>query len=64
MNSSIVPTRSGSLYEGSTSCSDQQSDEATYYARCIYIAETGEWKPWQVFNLVWRTVRVKSFAQP
>jgi hypothetical protein len=36
--------------------------DATYYARCIYIPETGEWKPWQVYHLVWRTVRVKSFG--
>lgn len=35
--------------------------DATYNARCIYVPETGEWKPWHQFHLVWRTVRVTLF---
>jgi hypothetical protein len=35
-----------------------------YYARCIYVPETGEWKPWHEFHLVWRAVRVIYFKQP
>jgi hypothetical protein len=38
--------------------------DTTYYARCIYNPDTGEWKPWQEFNLVWRAVRVNYFPQP
>jgi hypothetical protein len=32
--------------------------DATFFARCTYIPETGEWRPWDVFHLVWRSVRV------
>ena len=38
--------------------------DTTYHARCIYIPETGEWKPWQEFHLIWRAVRVNAFMQP
>ncbi len=38
--------------------------DTTYNARCIYIPETGEWKPVQIFHLIWRAVRVNFFAQP
>lgn len=32
--------------------------DATYHARCIYIPETGEWKPWHQFHLLRRAVRL------
>jgi hypothetical protein len=38
--------------------------DATYHARCTYIPETGEWRPWDVYHLVWRAVRVNAFMQP
>ncbi len=38
--------------------------DTTYYARCIYVPETGEWKPWHEIHLVWRAVRVNFFPQP
>jgi hypothetical protein len=38
--------------------------DATYHAPCTYIPETGEWKPWDVWQPVWRAVRVNSFTQP
>ena len=38
--------------------------DTTYYARCIYNPDTGEWKPWHEIHLVWRAVRVNYFPQP
>lgn len=38
--------------------------DTTYYARCWYNPDTGEWDPWHEFHLVWRAVRVVFFAQP
>ncbi len=38
--------------------------DTTYNVRCIYIPETGEWKPTEIFHLFWRAVRVNYFSQP
>ena len=38
--------------------------DTTYYARCWYNPDTGEWDPWFEFRLVQRAVRIAFFAQP
>ena len=38
--------------------------DTTYYARCWYNPDTGEWDPWSVFRLIQRAVRVVYFTQP
>jgi hypothetical protein len=38
--------------------------DTTYYARCWYNPDTGEWDPWNIFRLIQRAVRVVYFPQP
>jgi hypothetical protein len=38
--------------------------DTTYYARCWYNSDTGEWDPWHQYQLIQRAVRVVYFSQP